>query len=325
MKFKKVIKKLLKNPTAVIGLLIILAFAIIAIFAPMIAPPPENSHDPQMIPRDGNSLAPRPPNAEHPFGTTVNQYDIFYGVVWGTRTAFRIGIVITVVTTLMGIIIGSISAFYGGWVDELLMRITDIFLAFPRLLTAIILTTIMQILYERGSGIMLQASKMLAFFTFGHNLNEMLNPIQVRFLSGMIAIIVFGWMTVAKVTRGNVLKEMNLDYAQAALVIGTKNSRILFRHLLPNAMLPALVVSYMNFGTFVLTFAALGFLGIIQQPGYADWGQMISYARDWITSLDDFSYIVIFPSLAIVLFISAWNLVGDALQDILDPRIKNVG
>ena len=145
-----VLKKLLRNPTSLAGIIMLAMFLIIAIAAPLFAPIPERSRDPYLVPRDGFSTTPKPPSDEHPFGTTEGQYDIFYGVIWGTRTAFRIGVVITFITTLIGVIVGSISGFYGGWVDELLMRITEIFQAFPFLLAAITMTSVLQTIYGRG-------------------------------------------------------------------------------------------------------------------------------------------------------------------------------
>jgi peptide/nickel transport system permease protein len=320
MTFGKFFRKLIKKPFGVVGMLLIIFFAIIAISAPIIAPVPSTSHDPQMMPRDGISRLPQEPSEEHPFGTTNMQNDIFYGVVWGTRSAFRVGVGITLITTLMGLIIGSISAFFGGWVDEMIMRISDIFQSLPYLMTAIILTSVLQLFYERGEGIMLTASKIMALITFGHSFNDLMNPIQVRFVSGMIAIIMFGWMAPARITRGNILKEMSKDYPLAARTIGAKNARILFRHLLPNAFLPVIVFTSMSIGTYVLAFATLGFLGVVSEPGYSDWGQMISFARDWIPSLDFYPHIIVYPGIAIALFILSWNLVGDAVRDILDPR-----
>jgi len=140
----KVLKRLLTNPTSMAGLLLLLAFAVVAIVAPWIAPPPENARDPYMIPRDGFGTEPKAPSEEHLLGTTEGQYDIYYGVVWGTRTAFRIGVVITIFTTIAGLAVGSISAYYGGWLDEVLMRIVEIFQAFPFLLAAITLTSVLQ-------------------------------------------------------------------------------------------------------------------------------------------------------------------------------------
>jgi peptide/nickel transport system permease protein len=318
----KVVTRLLKNPTSLAGILLLFAFVVVAAVAPWLAPPPENARDAYMIPRDGFSSTPQGPSDEHLLGTTEGQYDIFYGVIWGTRTAFRIGVVITLFTTFIGLLIGSLSAFYGGWLDELLMRITEIFQAFPFLLAAITLTSVLQTIYGRGeAGPLMFLAKLLAFVTFGHNLTKELDPIQLQILTGMLAIIVFGWMTYARVIRGNILAVKEFEYALAARTVGAGNMRILFRHLIPNAVFPVLVIASMNIGSYVLNFAALSFLGLGAQRGYADWGQMISFARNWIPSLAEHWYIVVYPGMAIILFVLAWNLVGDALRDILDPRL----
>jgi len=319
---KKVLKRLLTNPTSLMGILLLVGFALIAVLAPVIAPVPENARDPYMIPRDGFSSTPQPPSEEHRFGTTEGQYDIFYGVVWGTRTAFRIGVVITLFTTIIGLTVGTISGFFIGWTDEILMRITEIFQAFPFLLAAITLTSVLQTIYGRGeAGPLMFAAKLLALITFGQNPAKSVNPIQLQILTGMLAIIFFGWMTYARVIRGNILALRELDYVLAARTIGASNVRIMLRHLLPNAVFPVLVIASMNIGAYVLTFAALSFLGLGAQRGYADWGQMINFARNWIPSLAEHWYIVVYPGIAIVLFVLAWNLVGDALRDILDPRL----
>lgn len=323
MTFGFILKKLLRDPIAILGITLLFLFAIIAIWAPVIAPVPENSYDAQMIPRRGFKNSPQPPNEEFIFGTTEGNYDVFYGVIWGTRTAFRIGIGIAFFTSLIGLIIGSISAYFGGWVDEILMRITEIFQAFPFLLMVIILTSVLHYVFERGEGgIMIMTTKILALVTFGIGYDEVLQPSQLTFLFGMLSIIMFGWMEVARVIRGNVLVIKNAEYALAARTIGAKDSRILFRHLIPNAIFPMLVIVPMNIGSYVITYAALSFLGLGVQEGYADWGYMLSLARNWILSLSDYAYIVLYPGAAIVLFVLAWNLVGDALRDILDPRLR---
>lgn len=271
-----IIKKLLRTPTSLIGILILIFYVVMAIGAPWFAPIPEKSRNPYMIPRDGFSTTPSPPSEEHLFGTTEGQYDIYYGVVWGTRTAFRIGVVITLITTIIGILIGSISGFYGGWVDELLMRLTEIFQAFPFLLAAITMTSVLQTIYGRGeAGGLIFMAKIVAFLTFGQNPAESMNPVQLQILTGMLAIIFFGWMGIARVMRGNILAVKEFEYALAARTIGASDMRILFRHLLPNAVFPILVIASMNIGSYVLTFAALSFLGLGAQRGYADWGQMI--------------------------------------------------
>jgi peptide/nickel transport system permease protein len=318
----KVLKRLLKNPTSLTGIVLLFIFVIMAIGANWFAPTPPNSRDPYMIPRDGFSTTPKAPSDAHPMGTTEGQYDIYYGFFWGTRTAFRIGVVITLFTTIIGLFIGSISGFFGGWLDELLMRITEIFQAFPFLLAAITLTSVLQTVMgrEEASGLVFMA-KLLALVTFFQSPAQKIDPVQLQVLTGMLAIIVFGWMTYARVIRGNILAIKEFEYALAARTIGASNMRILFRHLLPNAVFPILVIASMNIGSYVLTFAALSFLGLGAQRGYADWGQMISFARNWVPSLAAYWWIVVYPGLVIVLFVLAWNLVGDALRDILDPRL----
>jgi len=326
MKTMTVINKLLTNPTSLTGILLLLAFAVVAVAAPWIAPPDERARDPYMIPRDGFSTTPEAPNGEHPLGTTEGQYDIYYGVIWGTRTAFRVGVVITLFTTVIGLTVGSIAAYYGGWLDELLMRITEIFQAFPFLLAAITLSSVLQTIYGRGeAGVLMFLAKALALVTFGSNPFDSVDPIQLQILTGILAIIVFGWMTYARVIRGNILVVREHEYALAAQVIGARDMRILIRHLLPNAIFPVLVIASMNMGAYVLAFAALSFLGLGAQRGYADWGQMINFARNWIPSLADHWHIVAYPGVAIVLFVLAWNLVGDVLRDTLDPRMRGRG
>ena len=228
----------------------------------------------------------------HILGTSQGQYDIFYGIVWGTRTAFRTGLIVTIATFLIGIIVGSISAYYGGGVDNFIMRIVDIFLTLPFILAALILATILT-----------------------PRIGKSLYP-------AIIALIAFGWMTYARIIRGDILSIKERDYVMAARVIGVKDSRILFRHIIPNAIFPTLVLASLAVGDVVLSFAALSFLGIGTEVGYADWGQVLSFARNWITSLNTYWYIIVWPGLTLVLFVMGWNLVGDALRDVLDPRMR---
>ncbi len=309
----RLLRGLATNPLSIIGMIILAVFVLLAVFAPQIAPPPEAS-EPYTIPRDGYSEVPRPPMAEwnryapdpafwlnpltgspewiHPFGTAAGQWDIFYGVVWGTRTAFFVGIVITAITLVIGVVIGLLAAFYGGMVDMILMRVTDVFMTFPFLMAALTLSAILTPFFGRS-----------------------LWP-------AMLAIIVFGWMGYARLLRGDILSVKQRDYVTAAKVIGAKDSRIMFRHVLPNAIFPTVVVGSMNVGNTVITFAALSFLGVGVDVGFADWGQLIAFARDWITALNTYWYIVIFPGLALLLFVLAWNLLGDAVRDVLDPRMR---
>jgi len=138
----------------------------------------------------------------------------------------------------------------------------------------------------------------------------------------MIALVAFGWPGYARLIRGDILAVKNLDYITAARVVGVPNWRILLRHIIPNSFYSLLVVASLDVGTNVLTFAALSFLGLGTSEGYADWGQLLSYARNWIPTLDTHWWIIIFPGLALLLFVLAFNLIGDAFRDALDPRMS---
>lgn len=285
------IKTFVRNPLSLLGLLLLVFFIIVAALAPLLAPPRPN-RDPYMIPRDGFRIEPEPPSSEHPLGTTEGQYDILYGIVWGTRTAFRIGVIVVGFGVAIGIAIGGISGFYGARIDELLMRATDIFLSFPFLVAAMVLTTIL-----------------------GKGLTNM-----------MIALIAFGWMDHARLIRSEVLRIKEMEYILAARACGATNLRLLLRHIVPNAIFPVLVSASMATGTMVVTAAALSFLGVGTELGYADWGQMISFSKSWIVGKgsDPFAYwyTVVYPGMAIFLFMLAWTFMGDGLRDILDPRLR---
>lgn len=135
-------------------------------------------------------------------------------------------------------------------------------------------------------------------------------------------MITFGWMGYARIIRSDILSVKQRDFILAARVCGVKDGRILFKHILPNAIFPTLVLASLGIGDVVLSFAALSFLGIGTPMGYADWGQVLSFARNWITNLADYWYIVVYPGLTLVFFVMGWNLVGDALRDVLDPKMR---
>lgn len=289
----RTLKYLIRNPLSLIGLLILAFFTAVAIFAPAIAPPEPYQITPYEIPRSGFRAAPQPPSIENPFGTTEGQFDIFYGLVWGTRTAFKIGLGVVLISALIGMAIGTISAFYGGVVDEVLMRVVDVFMAVPFLIAAMVLTTLL------GKGI----------------------PQMT------MALTAFGWMNYARVIRSEILRVKEMDYVQAARSYGTRDIGLILKHILPNAFFPVLILATMATGSMVLAASALSFLGVGTEPGYADWGQLISYSRNWIVGRGDnpfqYWYTLAFPGAAIFLFVLSWSLVGDALRDILDPRIGN--
>jgi len=310
----RILKGLGRTPASILGFILIGFFIIIAVAAPIIAPPLGGNSDPYMIPRDGYRSEPQPMMSEwkskvpplpfwwkpimktdnwvHVLGTSEGQYDVFYGIVWGTRTAFKTGLIVVLGTFLLGITIGSISAYYGGKVDNIIMRIVDVFMTLPFLLAALILAAVLT-----------------------PRIGRSLTP-------SIIALITFGWMGYARIIRGDILSIKERDYIMAARVIGVKDSRILFRHIIPNAIFPTMVLASLAIGDVVLTFAALSFLGIGSNIGYADWGQVLSFARNWIVSLNTYWYIIVWPGLTLVLYVMGFNLVGDALRDVLDPRMR---
>jgi peptide/nickel transport system permease protein len=308
----RIMQGMLKTPASIAGLTLVLFFVLIAVFAPAIIPPV--NADPYSIPRDGFKSDPQPMGTEwkrnvpdipfwykaltgkdkwvHIFGTSEGQYDIFYGIIWGTRTAFYAGLIVTISTLLIGVIYGSIAAFYGGWVDMLLMRIVDVLSILPGILAALILAAILTPTIGKST------------------------------IPVMIVLIAFGWMGYSRFIRADILSVRERDYILAARVVGVPDGRILFQHILPNAIFPTLILASMAIGDVVLSFAGLSFLGVGVEIGYADWGQLLSFARNWITSLNTYWYIIAWPGFTLVLFVMGWNLIGDALRDVLDPRMR---
>jgi len=283
--------QLRKNPLSLVGIAIILTFIIIAILAPVLAPPPENYIDPYQVPRDGYSPTPQPPSEEHKFGTTQGQYDIFYGVMWGTRSAFKVGLAVIGMVLVIGILLGSIAGYFGGIADEIIMRVTDIFLAFPTLILAMAIT-----------------------IALGPSLNSVI-----------IALTIVSWPVYTRLVRGDILAVREEDYVEAARGVGSSHLRIITRHILPNSIYPTLVMASLDIGAVVLSAAALSFLGLGAPEGYADWGQMIQFSRNWIVGPPGdplaYWYTVTIPGLFILFFVLGWNLLGDAFRDILDPRL----
>ncbi len=288
---KFTLNRIFRNPSAVTGFLLLFFFLIIALGAPYIAPP-KNVHEPYMMPHKGYSQSPKPPSDTNIFGTTSGQYDIFYGVVWGTRTAFRIGLFVGCIAAFVGISLGVIAGFYGGLIDEILMRFLDVFYAIPLLVLA-----------------------MAIVVSFGPGIDNV-----------MYSIALVRWRHYVRLMRSSVMVLRDLDFVKAARVLGVSDTKIIFRHLLPNGIYPSLVLASMDIGTIVLTAAFMSFLGLGAPKGYADWGQMVALARNYIIGPPGdplkYWYTIVIPGACIVLFVLAWNLIGDALRDAFDPKIR---
>jgi peptide/nickel transport system permease protein len=283
--------RIFRNPSAIIGFGLLFFFAGVAIFAPQIAPP-KYAYNPYMMPHKGYSPTPKPPGSTHIFGTTSGQYDIFYGAVWGTRTAFKIGLFVVGIALLVGITLGSVSGYYGGIIDEILMRFTDIMWALPTLVLA-----------------------MAIVVAFGRGLDKI-----------MIALAMVQWRWYVRVIRSEILTLRDQDFVQAARIMGVSDAKIILRHILPNSIYPVLIMASMDMGSMVITASFMSFIGLGSAKGYSDWGQMVALARNYIVGPPDdplkFWYTIIIPGGCIVLFVLAWSLIGDALRDAFDPKLR---
>jgi peptide/nickel transport system permease protein len=223
-------------------------------------------------------------------GIASGGYDIYYGIVWGTRTSFFIGILVVGIVMVIATVVGGVAGLFGGWLDNLLMRLVDVVYSIPSLVLAMVFASI-----------------------FGRGL-----------IKTMIAIALVAWPIYARMLRGNILQVKAQDYISAAHAVGVGNLRLFFKHILPNAIGPMVILASLDIGAIVITASTLAFLGLGADVGYADWGQMISFARSWISNPGGeplkYWYVWFWPSMAIALFVLGWNLLGDAVRDALDPR-----
>ena len=285
----RIFKRIYTTKTSLAGFILVSFFLLVALFAPVLAPV-HNANNPYQMPQKSYQIAPQPPSSQNWFGTTEQQYDLYYGVVWGTRLAFGIGITVTFFAFLIGLLVGAVAAYFGGKVDEILMRFTDVVFAVPSLVLAMVIAAML-----------------------GPDIKNM-----------MIALTAVAWPSYARLIRGDILSVKRRDYVTAARTLGASGPRILLRHILPNSIYPSVVVASLDIGYIVLTAASLSFLGLGAQPGTADWGQLIAMARNWVLGTAQnplaYWYTVAVPGAAIFLFVLGWNLLGDAFRDILDPR-----
>lgn len=266
-----------RSPLSMMGLAIVAALIVVAVLAPYIAP-----YNP--IEQD-LSMRLSPPSSDHIFGMDTLGRDIFSRVVYGCRITLEIAFVITLIGGSAGSLVGVIAGYSGGKVDEILMRVTDMFLAFPRLILA------------------------LAFAAA-------LGPSLVNMI---IAISVVDWPIYARLARGQALSAKREDFVEAARAMGAGNWRIIFLHILPVCLSPIIVQVTLRLGDVILTAAGLGFLGLGAQPPTPEWGVMVSDGRNFI--LNEW-WIAAFPGFAIMIVVLGFNLLGDGVRDIMDPRLR---
>ncbi|MCB0155461.1 MAG: ABC transporter permease [Anaerolineae bacterium] len=286
------LRHLLQKKSAVIGLLILLFLTLLAVFAPVIAPfDPEQ----QLIGVEDGLKKRSPPcihalgcpveQPQHIFGVDANFRDFFSRVIYGARLSLLVGFAAVTIAIVSGTILGAVAGFVGGWVDNVIMRLMDVFLAFPALILAIAIVTVL------GPGL----------------------------INALIAISIVTIPAYARVIRSSVLSVKEQDFIMADRALGVPPMRILFRDVLPNAITPLIVQGTLGIGTAIVEVAALSFLGLGAQPPTPEWGLMVSAERNQVFTAP---FLIFIPGVAIALAVLGFNLLGDGLQDALNPRLN---
>lgn len=268
---------ILANPLNIVAIALIAVFAACAVLAPVLAP-----YDP--LAQDlGVRL--RPPSPEHWLGTDSLGRDIASRILYGARISLVIGVVVVASAGVVGTVIGLVAGYAGGLVDEALMRLTEVFLAFPALILAMAIA----------------------------------GALGPSLTNAIIAIAAVTWAVYARLTRGQILSLRRREFVEAARAMGASGMRILLRHLLPNALAPLMIQASFDMGSAIIAAAGLSFIGFGAQPPTPEWGVMISEGRNYISTQ---LWLSLFPGLAILLAVGSFNLLGDGLRDAFDPRLS---
>ncbi|MFJ3661781.1 ABC transporter permease [Streptomyces sp. NPDC090119] len=265
------------NKLAVVGLAIVVLLVVIAIFAPLLVP-----HDP--LKQDLTQTL-QSPGAGHWLGTDALGRDQLSRLIYGSRIAVVVGMASILVALVIGVVLGAVAGYYGRWVDTLIMRVADVFFAFPLLIGAIVLILLM------GRGVL---------------------PV-------VLSLGIFTWATFARLLRSQILSVREMDYVHAAKALGASQSRIIRKHILPNSLSSVLVYGTSNVGIAIVAEASLSYLGVGVDPEVAEWGNMISAGRNFM-GVKDFMWT--YPSLAIVITALGFILLGNGLRDALDPKLR---
>lgn len=270
-----------QHPSLLTGTILLLALLLTAIFAPWLTP-----SDPYLA-APWESL--KPPQWSHPLGTDWLGRDIWSRVAHGARVSLQVGLMVEAIAVVIGVWVGALAAYYGGVFDTLLMRLTDIFMAFPSLVLAIALMAVFQ---------------------------------QPGLLNVIVVLSVLGWTPIARVVRGSVLGTKEQDFVHAIRAMGAGHGRVLFRHILPNCFAPIIVTATIGIAGNIVAEAGLSFLGFGTQPPTVSWGTMLAQGRNYLTVKP---WVCIFPGLALMLTVLGFNLFGDGLRDVFDPRTRIAG
>lgn len=277
-RLKAVWRRLLRNRMATIGGCVVLFFVCVAVFAPLIAPYDPNK--PDFISRMQG------PSRDHWLGTDTLGRDMLSRIIYGSRYSLLAGIVSVTIAAFAGTLLGLVSGYYGGWVDMVIMRFMDMLLAFPGILLAIAIISVL------GRGL----------------------------FNAMVSVGLYSVPSFARVVRSRVLSLREQEFVESARAIGSTDSRIIFRHILPNIATPVIIMSTMRLGTTILSAASLSFLGLGAQPPTPEWGAILSGGRDVLRVAP---HIATFPGLAILITVVGFNLLGDGVRDALDPKLKD--
>ncbi len=280
MKKHKLFFNFFKSTNAIIGGVIIVLFLLIALLAPLLAPQPPNA----LSLKDALT----PPCREYTLGTDEFGRSILSRIIFGARVSLNIALIASAVALGIGVPLGALAGYYGGWFDSIVQGLVDLTWAFPTILAAL------AIMFILGTGL--------------HSV--------------MIAVGVVYWAGYARITRGQFLALREEEYVQAARAVGASNLRIIWRHLLPNSLAPLLVQLSLGMGQVILIEASLSFLGLGAQPPTPSWGAMLSNGRAYLLAAP---WLTLFPGLAIMLVVLGFNLMGDGLRDALDPRLSHIG
>lgn len=277
--FADVWRRFRRNKLAMFGLGVVGLLVVIAILQPWISP--YDPYDPNLR----NTL--QPPSADHWFGTDATGRDLYSGMLYGLRLALTVGICTMLGSMFLGVLLGSVAGFRGGAADSVIMRSTDIFLAFPALVGAILVVR-----------------------TFGAGVPQVI-----------IALVILGWPTAARLMRGQMLSLRDSEYVEAARSIGASDRRIVVRHILPNAIQPVFIYSFTSIGVAVVAMAALAYLGVGVPPDTPEWGRLINQGIEQVQVAGK-DYLWMFPSGAICLTTLVFAFVADGLRDALDPKLR---
>lgn len=278
--FQESLYLLARNKLSLMALIILIVLLLAALFAPAIIPYPEDLAD-----ATHTAIKLQPPSAEHLMGTDELGRDIFSRVVYGARVSLSAALSAVGLALLIGIPLGAVAGSFGGWVDNVIMRITDVFLSFPPMLLAIAMVAVL-----------------------GSSLNN-----------AVLAISLSWWPWYTRLIRGQAISVKERKFVQAAETIGTSRMKIIFKHIIPNCISPVIVQASMDIGGVILTVASLSFLGLGAQLPTPEWGLMISMGRRFFP---DSWWYCIFPGLAIFITVLCFNLLGDAIREILDPKTR---